>query len=38
VLPMSLANKAQAAMSLQKNTLKALPLSPNRPLTLGTEP
>jgi flagellar protein FlgJ len=38
VLPMSLANKAQAAMSLQKNTLKALPLTPNRPLTLGTEP
>ena len=38
VLPMSLANKAQAAMALQKNTLKALPLTPNRPLTLGTEP
>ena len=38
VLPMSLANKAQAAMALQKNTLKALPLVPNRPLTLGTEP
>jgi len=38
VLPMSLANKAQAAMSLQKNTLKALPLTPSRPLSLGTEP
>jgi len=38
VLPMSLANKAQAAMSLQKNTLKALPLTPSRPLSSGTEP
>lgn len=38
VLPMSLVNKAHAAMALQKNTLKALPLLPNRPLTLGTEP
>ena len=38
VLPMSLANKAQAAMALQKNTLKALPLAPSLPLSLGTEP
>jgi Rod binding domain-containing protein len=38
VLPMSLANKAQAAMALQKNTLKALPLAPALPMSLGTEP
>ena len=38
VLPMSLANKAQAAMALQKNTLKALPLAPAMPMKLGNEP
>jgi flagellar protein FlgJ len=38
VLPMSLANKAQAAMALQKNTLKALPLAPAIPMKLGNEP
>jgi hypothetical protein len=38
VLPMSLANKAQAAMALQKNTLKALPLAPAMPMKMGNEP
>ena len=38
VLPMSLPNKAQAAMALQKNTLKALPLAPAMPMKLGNEP
>ena len=38
VLPMSLDNKAQAAMALQKNTLKALPLAPAMPMKLGNEP
>jgi len=38
VLPMSLANKAQAGMALQKNTLKPLPLAPAMPLKLGNEP
>ena len=38
VLPMSLANKAQAGIALQKNTLKALPLAPAMPMKLGNEP
>jgi peptidoglycan hydrolase FlgJ len=38
VLPMSLANKAQAGMALQKNTLKPLPLAPAKPISLGNEP
>jgi len=38
VLPMSLVNKAQAGMALQKNTLKALPLAPAIPMKLGNEP
>ena len=38
VLPMSLVNKAQAGMALQKNTLKALPLAPAMPMKLGNEP
>ncbi|NBW54111.1 MAG: hypothetical protein EBR42_02235 [Betaproteobacteria bacterium] len=38
VLPMSLANKAQAGMALQKNTLKPLPLAPAMPMTLRNEP
>jgi len=38
VLPMSLANKAQAGMALQQNTLKPLPLAPAMPLKLGNEP
>jgi hypothetical protein len=35
---MSLANKAQAGIALQKNTLKALPLAPAMPMKLGNEP
>ncbi len=38
VLPMSLVNKAQAGMALQKNTLKPLPLAPAMPMKLGNEP
>ena len=38
VLPMSLVNKAQAGMALQKNTLKPLPLAPALPMKLGNEP
>jgi flagellar protein FlgJ len=38
VLPMSLTNKAQAGMALQKNTLKPLPLAPAMPMKLGNEP
>ena len=38
VLPMSLGNKAQAGMALQKNTLKPLPLAPAMPMKLGNEP
>jgi len=37
VLPMSLVNKAQAAMALQKNTLKPLPLAPAMPMKMGNE-
>jgi len=37
VLPMSLVNKAQAAMALQKNTLKPLPLAPVMPMKMGNE-
>ncbi len=38
VLPISLVNKAQAGMALQKNTLKPLPLAPAMPMKLGNEP
>ena len=38
VLPMSLVNKAQAGMALQKNILKPLPLAPAMPMKLGNEP
>jgi flagellar protein FlgJ len=38
VLPMSLVNKEQAGMALQKNTLKPLPLAPAMPMKLGNEP
>jgi flagellar protein FlgJ len=38
VLPMSLVNKAQVGMALQKNTLKPLPLAPAMPMKLGNEP
>jgi hypothetical protein len=35
---MSLVNKPQSGMALQKNILKPLPLAPAMPMKLGNEP